>query len=1151
MRIVTLLILISVTQTFALESYAQTKQLSLNLRNETILNILNKIEDQSEFYFMYDATIVDVNQRKSISCENQPIAAILDQLLKDTKIVYEISDRQIVLTSLQKAEIGQSKTVSGRVTDSSGVPLPGVTVVFKGTTQGTITDNDGNYSISKVPGDAVLVFSFVGMKTQEVPVAGKEVLNVTMEQETIGLGEVVAIGYGTVRRKDLTGSVSSVSGTTLKDIPVTSAAQAIVGLMPGVQVTKTEGSPDADIKIRVRGGGSITQDNSPLYIVDGFPVDDINDIAPTDIASIDVLKDASSTAIYGARGANGVILITTKGGDEGKGKVSYNTYFGVKEITKTLDVLDPYEYVFWQYELQPNTAYSKPLEKYYGDFRDFNLYKQMKGSNWQDEIFGRTGSSQSHNLAFNGGTKILKYNVSLTHNDEKEIMIGSGYSRTNILVNTVYKINNWLTVNLNTRMSDYYLKGAGTSSNNRLAYVVQYSPVKGLRDFVDEDLMDVGDFDNTSSVNINPLDQTNDDYRRIKSQTFNFNGAVTINFSKNLNYRFEYGTQYGINTLNLFRGLNTSQSIVYGRQPLASIRKLDTKSYRLANILTYKIRNFLSENNLTVMIGEELNCYHSTSITSSAKYFPKYIDAVSALSMMSLGIADPIATADNPEVKTSSFFGRLNYDYKGKYLASATFRTDGSSKFAPGKQWGVFPSAALAWRISDEKFLASTNQWLNDLKFRISYGESGNNRISDNAWEKTFTIASNRLALGADESLTPYLSVNSILSNPELKWETTITRNLGIDFGLFKQRLSGSVEVYKNTTKDLLISATIPSSTGYSTQWQNIGQTSNKGLEIVLHGAIVEKKDFKLSASFNIGFNRSRIDKLGETKEWVQTSSWYGDFAGCVTGDYLIKEGEKIGQMYGYETEGMYSFDDFSYSNGTYTLKEGVSDNSALINSFAGRFWPGALKLKDQNGDFVVDADNDKVVLGDANPKHSGGLNLTSQYKGFDFSVFFNWVYGNDIYNANKLFFTTSVFGYKYRNLLNIMNSDNRITYYSKETGGLVSDPTQLMEMNKNAKLWSPGMSNLQLHSWAIEDGSFLRLNTVTIGYSLPKNLLNKLKINQLRLFASAYNLWTWTNYSGYDPEVDTQRSSPLTPGIDWCAYPRSRSYIVGLNVEF
>ncbi|MDD4190627.1 MAG: SusC/RagA family TonB-linked outer membrane protein, partial [Mangrovibacterium sp.] len=901
---------------------------------------------------------------------------------------------------------------------------------------------------------------------------------------------------------------------------------------------------DAEIKIRVRGGGSITQDNSPLYLVDGFPVDNINDIAPTDIESIDILKDASSTAIYGARGANGVILITTKGGFEGKGKVTYNTYYGVKEITKTLDVLDPYEYVYWQYELQNNRP--DVLESYFGDFQDYGLYKQMEGTDWQGKIFGRTGTSMYHNLSVSGGTKTAKYNISLTRNDEKEIMIGSGYSRTNLSAKFFQKVNNWLTLDLNVRLSDYRLKGAGTTNNTRLSHAIQFRPVDGLSEFIDTSLENGDEYEPSSTFVLNPLKQTIDDYRRRNRLSYSFNGTAAIRLSDNLNYSFEYGYGSGENTDKRFYGINTSNVIKYGYQPIASIEKADSKSYRLANVLNYTKKDFLPGNTITIMVGQELNYSKSEELSTLARYFPKYIDASTALSMMNLGLAEPITTVDNPAIKLSSFFGRINYNYKGKYLASATFRADGSSKFAPGNQWGYFPSGALAWRISDENFLSGTKQWLNDLKLRVSYGESGNNRISDNAWQKIFSVDSGILFMEGNETTpTAFFTLNTILSNPKLKWETTITRNAGLDFSLNKGRLSGSVELYKNSTEDLLISATIPSNTGYTKQWQNIGQTSNRGLEITLNGIICKRKNFRMSFSFNIGFNKNRIDKLGDIKSWEQTSGWNS----LVSGDYLIKEHGQIGLIYGYETEGMYSFDDFDYANGSYTLKEGVSNNKSLIETRW--FWPGALKLKDQNGDLSVDAANDKVVIGNTNPKNTGGFNLTAQYRGFDCSAFFNWVYGNDIYNANKLYYTTFASGRYYKNILNIMNSDNRFTYINKTTGELVSDPAELAEMNKNATMWAASMVRTPLHSWVIEDGSFLRLNNVTLGYSLPEKILSKLKINSLRVYATAYNLWTWTKYTGYDPEVDTRRSTPLTPGVDWCAYPRSRSFNLGLNVEF
>ncbi len=1040
------------------------------------------------------------------------------------------------------------RQVSGRVTDESQAGLPGVNILVKGTQQGSTTDSEGNFTLVVPDEKAVLVFSFVGYVTQEILVGSRTSLEISLVPDEMALEEVVVVGYGTVKRKDLTGSVSSVSGTTLKDIPVTSASDAIVGRMPGVQVTRTEGAPDADIKIRVRGGGSITQDNSPLFLVDGFPVSNINDISPADILSIDVLKDASSTAIYGARGANGVIMITTRGGKEGKGKVSYNMFYGQKQITKFLEVLDPYEFVFWQYEMRNATTGSNNtlFQRNFGDFRDIGLYKQITGTNWQREILGRTGSSLSNNLSFSGGTKATKYNVSLTRNDEEEVMIGSGYQRHNLTIRTNSQINNWLSLDLNTRLSDYRLKGAGTSSNGRLFHIVQFRPVNGLSDFVDSDLTD-DDYEISSTFTLNPLKQTQDDYRRQNSLTLNVNGAFNLKLPvPNLSYRLEFGKQYLQRTNQRFYGINTSNALLYGAQPLASIAKVDQGGYRIANILTYSKNNFLPGSNLNIMAGQELNYEKSINITSSVNYLPKYIDPVSALSMMQLGNAEPVVTSDNPDVKLSSFFGRVNYDYKGKYLFSATLRADGSSKFAVGNRWGYFPSAALAWRLSDESFLQGARSFLDDLKLRVSYGAAGNNRIPDNTWQKTLSVTTGGLFIGGEEIRTAYLVPNATLSNPYLKWETTVTRNLGLDFALFKHRLSGTFELYKNTTRDLLIRATIPSNTGYTNQYQNIGQTSNRGLEITLDGVLVEHKDFKLSASFNIGFNINRIDKLGETKRWEQTSG-----ISASTGpfnEYLVEEGGKVGLMYGYQTAGMYSFDDFTYENGTYTIKEGVPSNREAINTRW--FRPGALKFVEQNGDDVVDA-NDKVIIGDANPKHTGGFNLMAQFKGFDFSAFLNWVYGNDIFNANKLYFTTAESDRSYRNLLAIMNSEDRFTNISKVTGQVVDDPAELAEMNKNAKYWSAQMVRAPLHSWAIEDGSFLRLNNLTLGYSLPRELLSRIKLEQLRVYITGYNLGILTRYSGYDPEVDSIRSTPLTPGIDYNAYPRSRSYNVGLNLTF
>jgi TonB-linked SusC/RagA family outer membrane protein len=1136
-----------------------TGKITVSFTNLPLSEAIKRVEKTSGYTFFYDANKTDIHQRVSLNVVNTDMEKAMTIMLNGTNLTFEITNRQIALILLPVQQQGKIlKRITGTVYDENGEPVTGANILEKGESgKGGISDIDGKFVLD-VSSDAILQISFIGFATQEIKVGNQTNLTVILEENSLQMDEVVVVGYGTVNRRDLTGSVSSVSGAQLKDLPVSSASQAITGRMPGVQVTKTEGSPDADIKIRVRGGGSITQDNSPLFIVDGFPVDNINDIAPTDIASIDVLKDASSTAIYGARGANGVIIVTTKGGSEGEAKVNYNTYFGIKRIANTLDVLDPYEYAFWQYESQPASSI---IQRYFGDFRDFDLYKEMSGVDWQNEIFGRTGTSLYNNVSVSGGTRVAKYNISLTRNDEKEIMLGSGYDRTNLTFKTSYDAKKWLKLELNTRLSNLNLTGAGTGqsssgeTNSRLPHIIQFRPVEGLSDFVDAE---TDDFEIANTYTINPLEQTKDDYRLLKTFSVNINGAADVKLSKNLTYRFEVGYQSSKSKTNRFYGLKTSNVRNYGEQPMADIKTRDITAYRLANTLTYSQRGFLPEHNLTVMIGEELNYSVANDMTVASKYFPKYIDPESALSMMNLGLPDPTVTVNNPPNKTSSFFGRLNYDYKGRYLLSITSRADGSSKFARGNRWGFFPSASAAWRLSDENFMESSGQWLSNLKMRISYGQSGNNRIADNAWKKTFTVGSGTIFLeGNEETQTVFVSPESTLSNPRLKWETTVTRNAGLDFGLFRQKLTGTVEVYKNTTRDLLIRRAIPSSSGYSTQYQNIGQTSNRGIEVTLQGIIIDRRDFLLSASFNIGFNKNRIDDLGGVDQWEASSGWAS--ADGPPSDYLIKKGGQVGLMYGYQTDGMYTFDDFYYdeATGIYTLKENVPNNSGL--TLASRFGPGALKFVNQNpgeGETAeekvsVDAAHDRVVIGNANPKHTGGFNLTSQYKGFDLSVFFNWVYGNDIYNANKLSFTSHQSGRNYKNILNIMNSDNRFTYVNKETGQVAGSMTELQEINRNATIWSPLHNKAQLHSWAVEDGSFLRLNNATLGYSLPRRAISKTGIEQLRIYVTGYNLWIWTRYSGFDPEVDTQRSTPLTPGVEWCAYPRSRSYNIGLNLTF
>ncbi len=939
-------------------------------------------------------------------------------------------------------------------------------------------------------------------------------------------------------------------------MPVSSAAEAITGKMAGVQVISTEGSPDAEVKIRVRGGGSVTQDNSPLYIVDGFPVANISAISPNDIASIDVLKDASSTAIYGARGANGVIIVTTKEGSEGKVSVNFNAYWGVKNVTKYLDVLNPYEFVMMQAEIIG--AQDNAFTKYFGDYGDIDLYKYQAGDDWQKQMFGRTAFTQSYNLGVTGGNATTKYSLSLSRIDEEGVMINSGYDRSNLNFRMNTKLNKRMSIDFNTRLAYTNVDGsglasAGQSSSSRLKNAIQYRPTKGIASFTEEDPAFLDDLETTSQL-YNPIQVTNDDYEKQKRLNTSFNGAFNWNIIDNLTYRLEAGYTFNNNRTDRVWGPTTSESRTNGSGfPIGQITSYSSEAYRIANTLTYDVKQLGPDHSLNILIGQELNSDWSKQVVSKADNFSKTMTAAQILAKMRLGTPNSISTTESPDHNLASFFGRVNYTLMGRYLATVTFRADGSSKFAPGNQWGYFPSAALAWRVTDESFMESTKGWLSNLKVRASLGMAGNNRIDDDLWKMIYTTTTSGKEYYINEVQQSRLVPSTVMSNPDLKWETTITRNVGLDLGFFNSRLNATVDLYWNTTKDLLIKARIPSSTGYSQQMQNIGQTSNKGIELTLNGTIVDTRDFSLSASFNIAFNKNNVDKLGDEKTLLFNSGWYGNNNGPGD-DYIVQEGQPLGLMYGYVYDGYYSFGDFTWDagNNKWLLNSGQPDNSTVAGA---TLMPGAIKFKKMadNGTQVI-SDADKTIIGDANPLHTGGFNVTANFYGFDASVFFNWSYGNDIYNANRVLFTTGAESSKrYMNVLNEMNSSNRFMYIDPATGeDLRLQPERLMSLNANATVHAVTNTRARLSSYAIEDGSYLRLNTATIGYTFPKEWTRKAYIENLRIYVTGYNLFTWTNYSGYDPEVDSRRSQgPTTPNVDYSAYPRSRTFVAGINLTF
>ncbi len=1057
---------------------------------------------------------------------------------------------------------GLAQMVSGKVTDQGKQPLPGVTIMVKGTTSvGTITNIDGEYqlNVNNLNSD-VLVVSFIGMETQEVQVNGKTTINIVLKESHTQLDEVVAVGYGTVKKRDITGSVASVKGDDLQAIPVATAAEAISGRMAGVQVTTTDGAPDAEIKIRVRGGGSITQDNSPLYIVDGFPVNTISDIPPSDIESIDVLKDASSTAIYGARGANGVIIITTKQAKQGKMSVSYNAYYGVKKIANTLDVLAPEDYVKWQYEyamLEKGADNMESYNNYFGQFQDIDLYEGVKGNNWQEQVYGRTGTVFSNDVNFSGGGEKMKYSFSYAHLDDKAIMLGSDFKRDNFSLKLKHQPNDKIELNYSIRYSDTDINGGGaneqqekSTADARLRHSVVYTPIPldGLESDIDEEI--------ASSELVNPLVAV-DDNERIQNRR-NLNAAASAQWEviDNMRLKTEVGLDNYYYNDYRFYGLTTyfSRELAgdYVGQPAVQMKDRKMQRFRNTNTINYDFKDLISnqDHSLNVLAGQEIIQEERLTTTSQVLGYPSLFDANQAFKLTSQGSASTVDNFYDADTRLLSFFGRANYNFRSKYLLSATFRADGSSKFAEGNQWGYFPSAAFAWRISGENFMDGTKDWLDDLKLRVSYGSAGNNNIPANQISQAYV---SKALTGRINGVTSYWQPNSYvegskytyMSNPDLTWETTYTRNIGLDFAMLGTRLTGSIEAYWNNTKDLLIEFPV-AGTGYDYQYRNMGETENKGLEFAINWIIVDKKDWGLNFAFNVGMNRNKIKSLGIMNDFGASSLWASTE---INDDFWVAVDGSVGEMNGYVADGRYEVDDFvSYDadSETWTLKDGVADNSSVI----GEIRPGSMKLKDLDGDGEVTAENDRKIIGDANPLATGGFNIGAHAYGFDLSAVFSYSYGNDIYNANKMQYTASS-KYQYRNMITMMEDGNRWNNIDWATGEVVNDPAQLAAMNENTSMWSPYMQKYAFSDWAVEDGSFLRLNTLTLGYTLPKNLVRRLKISNLRFYATCYNVFILTNYSGFDPEVSTRRKTALTPGVDYSAYPKSRQLIFGLNLNF
>ena len=1117
----------------------------------------------------------------------------------------------------------EARVISGTVTDQTGETVISASVMVKGTTIGTVTDFDGNYTLD-VPDDAkVLVFSYIGMKTQELNITGN-VMNVVLSENSEVLEEVVVTGYGTTKKRDVVTSVASVSADQLKDIPVTSAAEALQGKLSGVTVTTTEGSPDADVKIRVRGGTSLTQSNDPLYIVDGMPVSSISDIAPSDIASMDVLKDAAATAIYGAQGANGVIIITTKdsGSEDDKMTfhVDYSGYVGWKKIAKKYEVMDPYEFALMQWEwaatkykttdpsnsdlrsqfyayfdkLYNDTKYKDPSEIQQTPIAD--LLEEYKDASkhefidWQNETFGRTGFNSNHSISVSGGNKNANFTLSYNRVDDKAIMEQSNYSRNNVSGKAKFKPFKDFTIGFTTRYTSTDVLGSGanaikdngSSTESRLRNCVVYTPTTMLTKGEGSS----GDEDETFGSLYDPITTIRDNYKLKKDRKWNIQGYMSYKFAKHFTIRTDLGYESRHITTDRYYGPTTYFSRNTGRPGVAGgtaqIEVLDQKTSSLTNHNTLEWKqSFNKEHNVSVLVGEETVIRKGETQTELGFGYKGSYDVLNGEIFNYMGQAaySEFTNYINPRDNQLSFLARANYDYKGRYYITATFRADCSTRFAKGHQWGYFPSAAVAWRLSDEEFAQDASSWLSNMKFRLSYGMAGNNNVDLGYLHPDF-LSQQMTYIDMGQGTSNILVVggsDKIASNPNLKWETTITRDFGIDYGFFNERLSGTIDLYWNTTKDLIIRQIMPAR--YNYQYQNIGSTRNMGMEFSIKGVILDHKSknlsYYLSIDANISFNKTRVQDLGNVTSMLAQTSCFGSAEYKTPAEFLIEVGQPVGNVLGYVTDGYYTAEDFqSYATSTqaWNLKPGVPKygEAFLTNTPC----PGAIKFKDLNGDGVI-TDADKTIIGNTVPTHSGGFNLNFNIGGdkwgkVDLAANFTFAFGNKILNLSGMEYTTVTEKTKMRNLISSMSFNNRYSLYSASgqympdiyaTSALMygdaytefAQKLDQMNVDKGANTHSPIMSHYVVTDQQMEDGSFLRLNQLTLGYSFPKDWMEKTKvINNIRLYVQGTNLFCATKYSGLDPEVDTRSSkNPLTPGVDFSAYPKSRGINVGLNIQF
>lgn len=1111
-----LLLVLTALQVSA-KNYAQPT-LSLNSKNAPLVQVFKEIEKQSAYRFYYSNDVVPADKQVTIMVRNASLEEVMNKMLADLPLLWKLVDEHRIVISVHEDNSRQERRViTGRVTGTDGLPLQGASIMVKGSSSAVTADAQGMYKITVAETDKTLVISFTGYATIEKAIGNEKVINISLTSLSKSLDEVIVIGYGTQKKSDLTGSVGSIKAEELQKTKSASFLEAMQGRLAGVQITSASGEPGAAVNINIRGANSINAGTTPLYVIDGVQIDannsemagfstvsnPLSSINPADIESMEILKDASATAIFGSRGANGVIIITTKGGKENSA-LELDTYWGIASPSKKLSLLNGQEYASYRYLIEPSNSLWGEDTNGDGINDKPRDYSNEPWHDWQKEVL-RPALLQNYNVFYSGGNAKTKFATSLGYFRQEGIVKKNRYDRYSANLKIDHTASEKFKIGTSVNVSYVMNTGAASSGAQTLTYtgvvqsLVMYKPVNVAEEgqsTLDPDAMGLS----------NPLDFVNFSYKQTPLTRLVGNVYGDYSFTKELVLRVSGGGVLTSSENGEFYPNSTSWG--YSRNGLAVLNSSNTTNWFNTNTLTYTKR--FKSHSINAMLGFETNSYMAKTFSMRAEGFD--IQTTNGVDNIHQGkVLTQIPTTNKSLNTRVSEFGRINYSYKSRYMATATLRRDGSSKFGARNKYAWFPSGALAWNISKEPFMKNVSA-VKNLKLRTSFGVTGNDRIP--AYQ-ALAVGTTTYYSGVQTSELG-IAITSI-ANPALKWETTYQYDAGLDMELLKGRVSLTADVYRKETKDMLLNADVSGQTGFYKQWQNIGRVDNTGLELAINTVNINTKKFSWNTAFNITFNRNKVRSLGGVDFLsIRISDQIMDVGRVITG-------QPIGTGYGYVFDGIYQTSDFvNPSSGVYTLKEGVVSRSGIAVK------PGDFKFKDLSGDNVVDNVNDMQVISNSNPRHYGGLNNSFKYGDFDLSVFLLWSKGNDIMNIGR-----------YR--LEAYQSSNLSTdyWYNRWT---TTNPG-----NTHPGLVANG--RFESSSYYVEDGSFLRLKNVSLGYNLPFAASRKIGIKNLRVYFTAENLITWTKYSGFDPEIASNYS--LLPGLESISYPRARTFTLGLNVKF